>query len=590
MLEVNFEAVKARKISTGEEIPIPAIKGEPGSGGDVTKAYVDEQDGKLQTQIDNELAEIQQLKETDTRLSESIAEIWKYDFEGKTSLKPTWELGAITNEGNEQDSANHVRTDFYLLRKGEYFRTTNSANFRVFYYDLNGEFIETLYSVTPNVNYDYGKTVLVRFREAYATVYGNYDYFNQYLTIYKTSVDRTYDNLVDDVDTINETLTTLISEKKIDVNTSGYRLRTSPFTVGTNSAIVNTIYPCKKGDAFKVKGKGGGIIDVWMFTDSSGNALEYSGYNKEIQDFIDIVAPTNSAFVVVNNVINDVYDGELFKIVKSNNKFADVIVDSNGKGDFKDIQNAIEWLKENYDVNNASSTVYIRNGIYDVVPKTDETHNNPTAIRKGANKISIIGESRDGVIINCLQTKTVQGIALETGGECIIANLTVNVLKSPDLTISDMQDINVVKPYCLHADIPMTTQKDYKTVVKNCKFYDEVYSPIGAGLNDKQIQRYENVECIYNSTLYNNNGALFVHAPVYNATAKGLEVVDCVCVSYNESSAMHFPNVSGYQSYANIPQTFIRNVTATSGYSEIYNPTPNKTIISKGNSNSALNA
>lgn len=31
MLEVNFEAVKARKISTGEEIPIPAIKGEGSS-------------------------------------------------------------------------------------------------------------------------------------------------------------------------------------------------------------------------------------------------------------------------------------------------------------------------------------------------------------------------------------------------------------------------------------------------------------------------------------------------------------------------------------------------------------------------------
>lgn len=128
-----------------------------------------------------------------TGLKQDLETVSDYNLRGLTKFKPKWEIGAITNEGTEQELTNFVRTGYYLLKKGDYFKVSDASNFRVFYYETNGDFIETLYSVDTNKAYDYGRTVLVRFRQTYHSSQ-KVDWFNKYITIVKTSVEATYDS------------------------------------------------------------------------------------------------------------------------------------------------------------------------------------------------------------------------------------------------------------------------------------------------------------------------------------------------------------------------------------------------------------
>ena len=264
-----------------------------------------------------------------------------------------------------------------------------------------------------------------------------------------------------------------------------------------------------------------------------------------------------------------------------------IVVDCNGNGNFTDIISAINYVKSNYDVDNIPVTIFVKNGVYNVSPTTT---GNFYAIDKGANKISIIGESRDGVIIRCTCTSQLQGIALNIGGECIIANMSIENLADSSFTIDTYMSGH--RPYCLHNDEPpIVSNSPYYTTVKNVKCYSECDVPIGAGLQNNQTQRYENVECIYSeNAVIKEQGSLYIHAP-FNSEwlGNGVEVVDCVLVSENDYPAFTLKNVSGSQSVGEIKQTFIRNVTCTNGTYEIDIDSFNKSNCCKLNSNSRLN-
>ena len=325
---------------------------------------------------------------------------------------------------------------------------------------------------------------------------------------------------------------------------------------------------------------------LWGY-DKNGSPIELLSSGNYYEEKVTI---TNNAIVKVigwsDTTIKELSLLKIGALNVSNN----IIVDVNGFGDFTDIQSAINYAHNNFDVNNHPVTIFIKNGVYNVSPTSTYPF---YAINKGANKISLIGESRDGVIIRCICTSELQGIALNVGGECTISNMTVENLADASYTAETRLEGNH-RPYCIHNDEPPTdTSHHYYTTISNVKCYSECCCPIGAGLHHKQTQRYDRVECIFaeNAVDY-GQGALYLHAP-YDASfvADGIELVDCVLLNYaKDSRAISIPDVSGSQPIADVKLTFIRNMTASATWDPVFvQSLEKKTIISNGNSHDGLN-
>lgn len=256
---------------------------------------------------------------------------------------------------------------------------------------------------------------------------------------------------------------------------------------------------------------------------------------------------------------------------------------------FSDIQDAIDYASSKYDVDTDPVIIYILNGVYTVSPKNTSPY---YAINKGANKICIKGESRDGVIIRCTCTSTLQGAVLNVGGDCTIENLTIENLADASYDAGTVMSNH--NPYCIHNDTPANDETNkYYTTIKNVKCLSECDTPIGAGMHTNQIQRYEDCELIYDqNAVIQEQGSLYVHGP-YNAgfTPIGLEVVDCVLISNNARPALSVPNVTGTTPWADMTQVYIRNVTYSAGSSEVSLATSSSILpYSKANTNNTLNA
>ena len=295
--------------------------------------------------------------------------------------------------------------------------------------------------------------------------------------------------------------------------------------------------------------------------------------------------------VTLTSVFSLVYDDSILAKVEKNSFTIPrtVVVDAAGNGDFTDIQDAFDYLNGHYDTANDPCIVYIMDGIYEVTPKDVSPF---YALDKGANRISVIGQSRDNTIIRGTCSSEHQGIVLNIGGPCTIENLTIENIADESYTSETILP-GTHHPYCLHNDQNFNSSGNYITLVKNCKFYSECDTPIGAGMNNKQFQRYENVECVYAANaVQQQQGAFYLHAPSgASMNPVGMEAIDCVFVSKNTRPAVSMGDVSGSTSWANIPMTFIRNVTYSAGGNEISIASMNAlTPQSKGNSNSTLNA
>lgn len=271
-----------------------------------------------------------------------------------------------------------------------------------------------------------------------------------------------------------------------------------------------------------------------------------------------VVEITN--MVAVKNSLDAWFDKSDKATMKNfNSRFQ--VVDVNGSGNFYNFPEALDFLKKTYDVSTIPTALLIKNGYYLQYP----TNIYPYApINKGANMISIFGESRDGVVIECYNTSTTQSKVLDIGGNCTIENLTIRSLN--DGTYNLGNDL-IHNPYCIHNDTGMGAQsQQYMTVVKNCKLYSACHSPVGAGLHDKQIQRYENCEFISNGI--NSAGALYVHASVESyAVDMGVEIINCSCVSWDGTKAITLPDTYGYGAltYVDIPVTIQRTIGFTVG-------------------------
>ena len=95
-----------------------------------------------------------------------------------------------------------------------------------------------------------------------------------------------------------------------------------PVTTSDNSYDCNII-PCSTGDVFTLFCSGGIPYRAYSFINSNGDILAKSAENSTLEGF-EVVAPANSAFIIINNKrtnVHDNYSGSLFqKIVKSANE------------------------------------------------------------------------------------------------------------------------------------------------------------------------------------------------------------------------------------------------------------------------------
>ena len=298
---------------------------------------------------------------------------------------------------------------------------------------------------------------------------------------------------------------------------------------------------------------------------------------------------TNNASVTISN-LNITKNSEEITIDRKTKAFSHTLtVSRNGDCDFIDIQQAIDYAKRRFDTDNDIITIFVKNGYYKVMPVSGYPY---APINKGFNKISIIGESRDGVIIECFNSSSLQNKVLDIGGECTVANLTIRSLNDGTYSIDNDLGHNC---YCIHNDTGAGSAVNlhYYTTIENCKFYSEGHSPVGAGLHDNQTQRYVNCEFISNGI--KSLGALYVHASTESyADNMSVEIENCTCISKDGTRAINLPNVAAsYNSlpYNQIPITIKRTIAVTNGedITNITSSTHRLTEDSFGNNTGILN-
>lgn len=236
---------------------------------------------------------------------------------------------------------------------------------------------------------------------------------------------------------------------------------------------------------------------------------------------------------------------------------ATVTVSQYGNGDFTKIEDAIAFLKENFDVMSTPTTIYIKNGTY-VVEPTNEYPFSP--LNKGANKINIIGEDMYRTIIKCTNTSTTQSKVLNIGGECVVKNLSIYCLNDGTYTLENDLGHNA---YCIHNDEAYAAENKYKTIVENVYMYSECNAPLGGGLRDKQEQIYKNVVLNANGFI---GAGFYVHGPS-DPNVKICEInIDNVSAECNTGArAIDLSPVPNCLNFTEIPTTITRSIFITNG-------------------------
>ena len=185
-------------------------------------------------------------------------------------------------------------------------------------------------------------------------------------------------------------------------------------------------------------------------------------------------------------------------------------VDEGGTGHFFSVAQACDFARDAFDVVNNAVTVFIRNGLYDHEAPKNVAMGYPYAIiNKGANRISLIGESRDGVIVSYENNSVNRAKIIEAGGECTIANMTVNCLN--DESYTDASAGGHQACYCIHIDSVFAASERYFTTIRNCKLFSTCHSPVGAGLADNQTIRLDGCECVSDTHVGTSTGAARKH-------------------------------------------------------------------------------
>lgn len=223
-------------------------------------------------------------------------------------------------------------------------------------------------------------------------------------------------------------------------------------------------------------------------------------------------------------------------------------------------QGSIDWILNHEDTANDDITVFFLNGLYNLPYASGR----PAAIRKGANRISLIGESKDNTILQLVSTPAHNNKIMDIGGPCTVENFTMRNILNDDGTTWNTAN----NAYCIHNDFPFTAAAEYTTTVKNCRLYSELYCPVGAGLQDKQHMIYEDVEAVFNPQYsgYAQQGAFYIHSPASPSAADcKLTLNNCDGDCEVNLPALVLPSVAGSLQYTQIPTTIKRTILTTVG-------------------------
>lgn len=240
-------------------------------------------------------------------------------------------------------------------------------------------------------------------------------------------------------------------------------------------------------------------------------------------------------------------------------------VDEGGTGHFFSVAQACDFARDAFDVVNNAVTVFIRNGLYDHEAPKNVAMGYPYAIiNKGANRISLIGESRDGVIVSYENNSVNRAKIIEAGGECTVANMTVNCLN--DESYTDASAGGHKACYCVHVDSVFAASERYFTTIRNCKLFSTCHSPVGAGLADNQTIRLDGCECVSDTHVGTSTGAATIHAST-DAAAKNMvvEIIGCRLLSLDGTKALYMPDVEGGAPFTQVDVTLLGNTYYTTG-------------------------
>lgn len=326
--------------------------------------------------------------------------------------------------------------------------------------------------------------------------------------------------------------------------------------------LIYTFRNVKRGDQFVYTG-GYGWGVVWGYY-ADGTAVNLIPGSKRCVNYVITITDENIKTVRGWGTANGSSNFPDVSFKRRTSEPIEYTVDLYGRGDFSDIQSAIDYAKDQCEQAAITTpvTIHIKNGIYQLTPRSDRAY----VIDKGANMISLIGESRDQTIITLTNTPAVNNKILEVGGHCTIANLTLKNLWNDDgSTYSGSHNA-----YCLHNDISAGYETPYVTTVENCYLYSEAFCPVGAGLQSHQTQVYKDCvfeyNCLEATHDYAQHGALYVHSPSSSTAGDCAVVIDnCTCISKCGTKALELPNVSGSLSYVDIPVTIRRSIGVTNG-------------------------
>lgn len=249
-----------------------------------------------------------------------------------------------------------------------------------------------------------------------------------------------------------------------------------------------------------------------------------------------------------------------FKARKFTKEQRTFVVSASGDGDFVTINHAITYMKLRLsDIASKPSSLYIRNGDYNMEWSNKHTVGYPyAAINKGSNMISLIGESREGVVVTYTSNNTVRLKVLDIGdSECTIANMTINSLQ--DETYTDYSGEGHQNCYCIHSDLGTLIDHAHNTVLKNLRLLSHCHSPLGAGIQRNQHLVIDDCVFISDTKVGNSAGACYIHALAngdgqYDSTMK-LTIRNCDFKSYDSTFAITLQTV-GTSSFSDIKTTF----------------------------------
>lgn len=240
------------------------------------------------------------------------------------------------------------------------------------------------------------------------------------------------------------------------------------------------------------------------------------------------------------------------------------IVDKNGNGDFKTINEAVNYCKPIATKENRI-TIQINPGIYDEVVLVDDSW------------LSFVGTNRDTCIIRDTSGKYANS-PMRITGDFYLANLTFianadNV--DPNWSPTGYNPGGAVvldyPSYALHIDGD-TNHVDSVGRIVNCSFYSECFQAIGIGLHNTQTLIIENCSIVRNTTrddfLDNQyNGAIGCHSTLNENEKYQSFIIENCDIKYNHDYALQL-----YKYHSTSPMTAkcVGNTLESGGSNLVY--------------------